>query len=102
MSDQERQQERFRQKVRDRNLGNVQVQTYPANRAEASQARVLSKLELHKQHGKVQDLDGADPKPAEEKPVDTKADAKASESKPEPPVDPKPKADPKPAEDKRK
>lgn len=45
MSDQA---ERFRQKVRDRNLGKVPVQTYPANPEAADRARVLSKLELHR------------------------------------------------------
>lgn len=88
------QNERFRQKVRDRNLGNVEVHTYPANPAAAAQKRVVSKLELHRLHGKEQGSD--DTKPAEDKAPDK------VEAKTETPADPKPKADTKPAEDKRK
>lgn len=71
------QNERFRQKVRDRNLGKVESWTYPANPESASQVRVASKLELHREHGKVQGLD-------DEKPAESKAEA---------PADPKPKHD---------
>lgn len=88
------QNERFRQKVRDRNLGKVEVNTYPANPEAAAQTRVVSKLELHRLHGKEQGTE--DPKPAEEKP------SEKAESKPETQPEAKPKADPKPAEEKRK
>lgn len=71
MSDQA---ERFRQKVRDRNLGNVQVQTYPANRADAAQLRVLSKLEAHR---KAQAEPEAPAPAAEPEPAPAKAEPAA-------------------------
>ena len=78
MSDQA---ERFRQKVRDRNLGNVQVQTYPSSPGDAQRARVLSKLELHRQ------AQAEAPAPVEPEPAKVEA--------------PAPKVEPK-ADDKRK
>jgi hypothetical protein len=92
------QAERFRDKIRARNLGLVEVQTYPANPEAAYQQRALTKLERHRKLEQEGAL-GADPKPAEDKakdPEPAKVEAPPAAS------DPKPKADPKPAEDKRK
>lgn len=87
--------ERFRSKVRSRNLGTVETWTYPANPQSSERERVLSKLELHRKHGRDQ-ADQSDAKPAEEKPAEAKAETAPAAA------EPKPKVDAKPAEEKRK
>lgn len=71
------QSDRFRDKMRARNLGGVEVQTYPANPAAADQVRVLSKLELHRKAQLEQDSAPALAAPVEPK----KSEAKQADDK---------------------